>query len=180
MRVLAAILIAATLATPTLAANWPARTPGPIAGAPGYVQIPNVAVPRDPAHDYKALFHGSKAPADPGKPHGVLMAIGAQMNGLLLGNVPASNLHFAAIFSGPGADTLLTDDAYRAKHGIANPNLPLIAALVKAGLKLYVCGQFMAGADLPRSALIPEVEVAEGATLVKIRLANEGYAILND
>ena len=176
----AAGLLFVFAATPTLAANWPARTAGPIAAAPGYVQIPGVAVPLDPAHDYKALFQGSKAAADKDKPHRVLLGIGGQMNALLLAKVPADHIHFAAIFFGPAADALLTDAAYRAKHGMANPNLPLIAELVKAGLKIYVCGQFMAAADLPRAALVPEVEVAEGASLVKIRLANDGYAILND
>lgn len=180
MRTSLALILAFAVATPALAANWPARTPGPIAGAPGYAQIPNVAVPRDPSHVYKALFVASKAPADKEKPHGVLLGLGGQMNGLLLGQVPAGNIRFAAIFFGPAVDALLTNEAYRAKHGIANPNLPLIAELVKAGVKLYVCGQYMAGTDLPRASLIPEAEVAESSPLVRIRLANDGYAIMPD
>lgn len=180
MRILVGLLLAVSVSTPTLAANWPARTEGPIAGAPGYVQIPNAAVPRDVTHDYKALFQASKAPADKAKPLGVLLGVGGQMNALLQAKVPANKIHFAMIFFGPAADAILTNEAYRAKHGVDNPNLPLLNELVRAGLKIYVCGQYMAATDLPRTALYPAVEVAEGAGLVKIRFANDGYAVLPD
>ncbi|MBU3078508.1 DsrE family protein [Sphingomonas quercus] len=171
------ILVAAT---PAMAANWPAPTPGPITGTSGYVQIPDVAVPRDPRHVYKALFDVTKGPADKAKPLGRLVGIAGQYNGLALGKVPVANMQFAAIFHGPSVDAILTDEAYRAKHGVANPNLPLIAQLVKMGLKIYVCGQFMAATDLPRSALIKDAQVAEGATLVMIRMVNDGYALIGD
>jgi intracellular sulfur oxidation DsrE/DsrF family protein len=172
----AALLLAVT---PALAANWPAPTPGPIPGAgAGYVQIPDAAVKRDPSHAYKALFQANKKADDNTKPNAVLVRMAALHNALTLGGVPQGNIQFAAIFFGPGADALLTDQAYRAKHGVANPNLTLIGHLVKGGVKLYVCGQYMAASDTPRSALIPEAQVAESATLVMIRHANDGYAFL--
>ena len=164
--------------TPALAANWPAPTPGPIPGVPGYVQIPDAAVKRDPSHAYKALFQANKKIEDVAKPSPVLMRMAGLHNALALGGVPTGNIQFAAIFFGPGADALLTDEAYKAKHGVANPNLTLIGHLARGGVKFYVCGQFMAGSDTPRSALIPQAQVAESATLVMIRHVNDGYAFL--
>ena len=168
------------LAAPAAAANWPAPTPSVIAGTPGYVQLPDAAVPRDPRHSYKALFDVTKGPPDKAKPLPMLNRIALQYNGLALARVPAANMRFAAIFHGPSVDALLTDAAYRAKHGVPNPNLALLAELRKAGLTIYVCGQYMAGVDLPRTALIPDAQVAEGATLVMIRMVNDGYALIAD
>jgi len=173
-----AIAAALLAATPALSANWPARTPGPIPNTPGYVQIPDAAVPRDPKHAYKALFQANKGPEDKAKPLAVLNRIAGLHNALTLAKVPTSNIQFAAIFFGPAVDALLTDQAYRAKHGVPNPNLTLIDQLVKGGVKFYVCGQFMAASDTPRSAIIPQAQVAESATLVMIRLVNDGYAFL--
>lgn len=171
-------LLAAAAAAP--AANWPAPTPSIIAGTPGYVQIPDAAVPRDPRHSYKALFDMTKGPADKARPLAMLNRIALQYNGLALARVPVANMQFAAIFHGPSVDALLTDAAYRAKHGVANPNLALIAELTKAGLKIYICGQYMAGIDLPRASVIPQAQVAEGATLVMIRMVNDGAALIAD
>lgn len=165
-------------ATPALSANWPAPTPGPIPNTPGYVQIPDAAVKRDPARAYKALFQANKPAEDKAKPHAVLNRIAGLHNALTLGNVPTRNIQFSAIFFGPAADALLTDEAYRAKHGVPNPNLALIGHLLKGGVKFYVCGQYMAVSDTPRSALIPEAQVAESATLVMIHHVNDGYAFL--
>ncbi len=174
---LAALMVAQPAAA---GVNWPAKQGGPLADAPGYVPIPNAAVPRDPTHAYKALFNAETGPKDRTKPLGQLMRVGAQVNGLRLANVPTSNIRFAMIFHGPAVDALLTDKAYRAKSGVNNPNLPLLAELKRAGVHFYVCGQYMAGVDLPRADLIADAEVAESATLVMIRLENDGYALIGE
>ena len=174
--VLAAALAAA--ATSADAKNWPAPSPPALAHAPGYVDIPDVASPRDRTHVYKALFDATAGPAAPDKQLAMLSRVGLQVNGLLLAKVPAQNIRFAMIFHGPSVDALLTDAAYRRKHGVPNPNLAVIAELRHAGVTFMVCGQYMAGVDLPREDLIPDAKVAEAATLVMIRYMNDGYAII--
>ena len=166
------------LAGPLPAKNWPAPSPPALAHAPGYVDIPNVAVPRDPAHIYKALFDATAAASAPDKVVGVLNRVGLQVNGLLQARVPADHIRFAMIFHGPATDALLTDAAYRAKHHVANPNAPLVAELKRAGVRFLVCGQYLAGADIPRADLIADAEVAEAATLTMIRFQNDGYAFI--
>lgn len=174
----AAILAALLLTMPATAKNWQAATPGAITQASGYVDIADAAIRRDPAHAYRALFDATAGVATPDKLQPTLSRMGFVINGLMLGKVPAGNIRLAAIFHGPSVDALLNDEAYRAKHKINNPNLPLIAELKKAGVRLLVCGQYMAQTDLPRSALIPAAEVAEGATIVLITMQNDGYALI--
>lgn len=174
----AAILLGALGASPALAANWPAPQPPALAHAPGYVIIPDVAVPRDPARTYKAIFDATEGVKDHARALPVLARVGLQINGLMLAHVPQDHIRFAMIFHGPSVEALYTDAHYREKFGTPNPNLPLIAELTRAGVRIYVCGQYMAGTDTPRSALIPEAAVAESATLVLITFQNDGYALI--
>ncbi len=160
------------------AANWPARSAAtPVTQARGYVNIPDAAVPRDPAHAYKALFDATGAPKDPAKPHDSFVRVGSLINALSQANVPAGNIRFVMVFHGPSVDALLTDERYRAKYNMANPNHAIVAELKRAGVQIFVCGQYMAGTDLAREALIPDAKVAESATLVIMRYANDGYAV---
>lgn len=179
VRTIAFVALLAAYAMPSAARNWPEPSAPALPHAPGYVNIPGVASPRDPTHVYKALFDATAGPAEAGKPLAMLSRVGLQVNGLMLAKVPAQNIRFAMIFHGPAVDALLTDAAYRKKHGVANPNLPLIAELRKAGVEFMICGQYMAGADLPRGDVIPEAKVAEAATLVMIRYMNDGYAFIS-
>lgn len=175
-RILVAAL--AALALPAQGANWPAPQPPALAHAPGYVVIPNVAVPRDPARTYKAIFDATEGPGDHKKVLAAFNRVGLQINGLLLAKVPADHIRFAMIFHGPAVEALYTDAYYRQKFGVANPNLPVIADLVKAGVEIFVCGQYMAGTDTPASALIADARVGESATLVLITYGNDGYTVI--
>ena len=170
--------LALALAAPAAARNWPAPSAPALVHAPGYVDIPGVAAPRDPAHVYQALFDATAGATAPDKVVGVLQRVGLQVNGLLQARVPADHIRFAMIFHGPATDALLTDAAYRAKHHVANPNLALVAELKRAGVRFLVCGQYLAGVDVPRGDLIPEADVAEAATLVMIRYQNDGFAFI--
>ena len=175
---LAAVTAVLLGAAPAQAANWPAPQPPALAHAQGYVVIPGVAAPLDPARTYKAIFDATEGAKDHAKVLPVLERVGLQINGLTLARVPQDHIRFVMIFHGPSVEALYTDAYYRQKFGIANPNLPLLAELAKAGVRIMVCGQYMAGTDTPRSALIPEAAVAEAATLVLIAFQNDGYALI--
>jgi len=133
-------LLALGTAGPGVAENWPRPTPPAIAGTHGYVEIPNAAIARDRQHLYKAVFDAKAANPEPAMPAPQLLRIALQINGLANAGVPGDKIDFVAIVHGPAADMLLTDTAYRAKHGTANPNLALVQALIKRGVRILVCG----------------------------------------
>lgn len=174
------VLLLIANASPGEAENWPQPSPPVIAGTRGYVEIPNAAIPRDRRHLYKAVFDVKAANPKPVMPAAQLQRIALQLNGLANAGVPGDKIDFVAMVHGPAADMLLTDAAYRAKHGAANPNLALVRAMTARGVRFLVCGQYLAGHAISQSDLIPEATVAEAATLVLIRLQNGGYALLTD
>ncbi len=73
------------------------------------------------------------------------------------------------------AQDVLTNDAYKAKFGVDNPNLKLINALTAAGVDVIVCGQSAAKNNMSREDINPNVKIALSATTALIQYQNKGY-----
>ena len=162
-----------------LGAGWPAAQSPAIPEASGYVHIEGA--PFTPTvHDvYKAVFD---ARAGAGKPTELLPAldmVASEVNALAVEKVPLAHAQFAVVFHGDAIDGILDDAHYKAKFGVKNPNLPVLAKLKAQGTGLYVCGQNLAALDLDPKALAPDVEVASDALLTLIALQQKGYALLS-
>ena len=161
-----------------LAQNWPAPISPAIHEADGYVVIPNVAVAPEPKTTYRVIFDATKPAA---KPDGLLPAVNAAgnvLNDLAVGKVPQGKRLLAVVFHGPAVDGILDDAHYRAKYGVPNPNLPVLAALKKQGVELLVCGQHLAAEHIDPKILSPDIKVASDAYLVLINYQNRGYALM--
>jgi intracellular sulfur oxidation DsrE/DsrF family protein len=76
-------------------------------------------------------------------------------------------------------DGLLDDAHYRAKFGVRNPNLPVLAEMKRAGVELYVCGQNVAALDLDPATLSHDVTIATDALIVLMAYQAKGYALMS-
>jgi len=166
------------------AADPPAPSPPMISGALPYVPIPGAAVAPDRSRVYKVIFNVTRGAAKPDQPvEGVLFAA-TDLSALRGQGVPAPNTRFALIFHGPGGPTLgavdglLSNESYRAKFGLDNPNLQMLSALKRAGAEILVCGQFLGAMKIDPKTLSPDVTVASEAFLTLITYQNNGYAVL--
>jgi intracellular sulfur oxidation DsrE/DsrF family protein len=73
----------------------------------------------------------------------------------------------------------LSDVAYLARFKVAaNPNLPLIRALRKAGVEVFVCGQSLHDLGFRAEEVADEVPVADAAMLVLVNKQADGYAYI--
>ena len=158
--------------------SWPAAKAPASPAADGYVVIPNAAVPPDPARSYRAVFDATKAARDPKELIPALNMAGSELNAFAVARVPSSHVRFAVVFHGSAIDALLDDDSYKAKFGAANPNLPVLEQLRKAGVELFVCGQNLAFDHVDPKTLSPAVTVASDALIVLMDYQNRGYALL--
>lgn len=70
---------------------------------------------------------------------------------------------------------VLTNEAYKAKFGVDNPNYELINALTSAGVDVIVCGQSAAKNNISREDINPNVKIALSATTALIQFQNKGY-----
>ena len=91
----------------------------------------------------------------------------------------AGDVQIAAICHGAADKAVLKDVAYFAHFKVAaNPNLPLIRDLKKAGVDLFVCGQSLHDLGYRTEEVAEEVAVADAAMLVLINKQAGGYAYI--
>jgi len=174
------LLATATVAVAGLArAQWPAPVAPAIPEADGYVAIPQAAIPPSPARTYRAVFDATRVADDPKQLLPAVNMAGSELNLLVAAKVPLKNAKFTLVFHGPAVDGILDDAHYKAKYGIANPNLKVLAEFKKAGVELYVCGQHLAFTGIDPKTISPDVTVASDALIVLMTYQSNGYALMS-
>lgn len=173
---LAGVAHFAHAATP---AASPAPAPAPAIATHGKaVVMPDTAHQPDPTVRHRAVFNLTQAPASPAATDPGLERVARAINLFTASGVPRMQLDFVVLLSGAATDSVLDDSTYRARHGVANPNLGLIAQLSAAGVQLFVCGQALHAKDLDRDSLAPGIAVSLSALTSVIQLQQEGYALV--
>src|SRR5205809_1603382 len=130
------------------AAQWPEPASPVVPEADGYVAIPNVAKAPSKKIVYRAVWDAKQGADAADHILPALNMAGSELNALGATGVPLANAKFVVVFHGAAMDGILDDAHYRAKFGVPNPNLNVLAAMKKAGVELYVCGQYMAFAKV--------------------------------
>ena len=157
----------------------PAGRVQPVAGADPYVAVPGAHFLADNRHDYRVLFEGRRGADKPGELAPVVNMAGSELNTLAAHGVTRARTHFVVVFHTSASDEAVLDNAhYRARHGVDNPNLPVLAALKREGVELYVCGQALMADGVPLEAVSREVTIAEDGVVVLMTYGAEGYAHL--
>jgi intracellular sulfur oxidation DsrE/DsrF family protein len=178
-RVCLLMLGAVALYSHGLRAEWPPPQAPVVPAADGFVVIPNAAVPPDPGRAYRAVFDATRSADKPTQLLPTLNMAGSELNAFGVARVPREKVKLVVVFHGAALNGILDDAHYRAKFGVANPNLPVLEQFRKAGVGLYVCGQNLAFEHVDPRSLSPAVTVASDALIVLITYQNRGYAILS-
>ena len=162
------------------AAEYPAGiTTGPVLENYGPVApVPEGAYALDNSRSYKVVKDIRATADSPDQLSRNLEAVARLLNMQARAGMPAENLDVAVVVHGPAVKDLLSDAAYRARFGQANPNTDLIAGLHEAGVPIYLCGQTIALRGFSPDELNPSVQLALSAMGAHIRLQSEGYTVL--
>src|SRR6266849_7882971 len=169
------IFVVAALAALRAAPQWGTPAAAAIPEANGYISIPNAALRPDKNRTYRAIFDATGAAKEPTQLVPALNMAGAELNALAATGVPLRNAKFAVVFHGPAINGILDDAHYRAKYGVANPNLNVLVELKKAGVEIFVCGQNLARDNIDPKIISPDVTVASAAPIVLMTYQNDGY-----
>src|SRR5260370_13538871 len=109
---------------------------------PGHGEV--VPLPRaaeQPRKGAKAVFDIT-ADAKPGEVNKGLEQVARLLNLYGAAGLTARDVKITAVFHGEADKAVLSDEAYAARFNVAaNPNLPLIRDLEKAGVEVCVCGE---------------------------------------
>jgi intracellular sulfur oxidation DsrE/DsrF family protein len=178
-RILALSIALSAMVAHLAMAQWPGPKAPAIPAADGYVVIPDVAVPPDGAHTYRAIFDAKSGPDKPDQLVPALNMAGSELNAFAVAAVPRAHVKFAVVFRGAAMDGLLNDTHYKGKFGVSNPNLPVLEQMKKAGVELFVCGQNVALEHMDPNSLSPAVTIASDALIVLMEYHDRGYALFS-
>ena len=168
---------AATITAVSGMAQAPAS---PIPSFGKIVSLPDAAMKPDPQVDYRVAFSITKVSARPDQVNPSLEKVARYVNLLASGGVRPGKGNILAVVHGPATDLVLKDEAFQRKHGIRNPNLPLIEALRNAGVEVHVCGQALAIQKIARADVYSSATIDLSALVTLTTLQLRGWPVIPD
>jgi len=170
------LFISIILMASSLAAQ---RSAGPIIEPFGAVhKVENPDFKLDVNQTYKVVFDIAKSPDQPGQINPQLNTLARFLNMHAQAGVPTKNLKVACAIHNMASKDALTNEAYRERYGMDNPNLPLLKALEEAGAEIYICGQSIHSRKIDRAELASPIKVALSAMTILISKQNEGFRLI--
>ena len=149
-----------------------------IAGFGKMHELPMAAYKPDARKSYKIVFALTKGSKSPGEVNPALDHVARTVNLYVASGVALSHLKFVAVAYGEATSLALDDAHYRAKFGVANPNLPLILLLKKDGVDIAVCGQAVGEHHFDYTWVDKSVTTALSGLTTVTTLEQDGYALM--
>ena len=164
-----------------LSAARSAPATGEELAVPGFAvanDVPGAHELPDPTIDYKIAWGVGQGPEDPSmEVNPSLPTIARYVNTLAKWGVPASKRHIIVIFHqrSPNFYLVMNNEAFKAKYGKDNPNIPVIAALKRAGVEFRACGQAVVGRKIDPKDVNPDIQVDLWAMTSFMNLQMKGF-----
>ena len=92
--------------------------------------------------------------------------------------IDMENIELALVVHGEAARDVLTDEAYRDRFGVVNPNTRMVEQFRNVGVRIYLCGQSAMHKGFTMSELNPAVTMAVSAMTAHVRLQAEGFRLM--
>ncbi|WP_428658004.1 DsrE family protein [Runella sp.] len=137
--------------------------------------VPEAEPIADKQMKYKILYEISKGADKPDSVNSTLDKLARLVNLHLSAGIPRQNLDVVAVVHFLGTPLILSDEAYKKKYGVANPNTALINELTANGVKLYICGQSLYMRKMESEPRNPNIKVTPSAMLLMTTLQSKGY-----
>jgi intracellular sulfur oxidation DsrE/DsrF family protein len=177
--VLIAVVAGVVAALPAVAVDESGQVGTPAIEGYGKINpLPKAAYQPDPRATYKVVFAMTAASKSPGDVNPSVERVARAVNLYASAGVPLSHLKFVAVAYGAATSIALNDAQYKTAFGVANPNLPVIAQLRKAGVDVAVCGQAVLEHQYQIEWIDPSVTVALSALTTVTSLEAQGYHLM--
>lgn len=132
----------------------------------------------DPKETYKIVFMLTHAAKDAQTVNSGLDHVARTVNLYRAAGVPPEHLKIVAVISAKATPAVLDNAFYRAINHVDNPNLPLIAALRKAGIDVTVCGQAIPENNFTYEQVNKNITLSFSALLTVSILEHQGYVLI--
>jgi len=149
-----------------------------VPGMPVARDVANAHELPDPNMDYKVVFSLNRDTENPDDVNPMFNTIATYLNTLGKYGVPPEHRHLVVMIHHrtEGFDIVMTNEAYKARHGRDNPNIEIIHKLKEAGVDIRLCGQGLIGREIDAKDVNPDIQIDLWALTSMINLMMEGYA----
>ena len=144
----------------------------------GIWDIPQATVTADKNHDYNIVIDLHSGPDSPEMLNPALNNAARMLNLHAVAGADPARVHIVLAIHASATYSIMTNEGYRAKYGVDNPNVELIRQLDRAGVKLTVCGQSLIAREVAFGDVQDDVEVATSMLTTVTTYQNKGYAYL--
>ncbi len=127
---------------------------------------------------YKAVFDVVQSGKETDQLSRRLESVARFLNMHARNGVDPERMQLAVVLHGKAARDALSNAAYQRRHETGNPNLDLMMALHKAGVRFYLCGQSAGFLGIDKAELAEPVELALSAMTMLVELQSQGYQLL--
>lgn len=173
------LFIGAFFICQTVTADSPEPQTGPVIEGYGPVfSVPKGAFNLSNDQHYKVSKDLSATSKNPKEMNRGLESAARFLNMQARNGTASNTLELAVIVHGSAAKDMLTDDAYRARFGVENPNSGLLAGLGNAEVRIFLCGQTAAKRGFKPDQLNSNVSLAVSAMTAHIQLQSEGFMLI--
>lgn len=145
----------------------------------GVLPVENPAMTYDSELEYKIAIDMYGRVKDSTAIHSAFLEVARTYNLNIANGVPPEKIKIAAVIHGGLVQAILSEEKYKEKYTVSNPNLMAIKALEEVGVKFYVCGQSVGFNNIPAANITPMVKLAISAKTTFITLDQMGYSYLN-
>ncbi|MBI1770680.1 MAG: DsrE family protein [Bacteroidetes bacterium] len=163
-----------TVIYPVIKSLW-----SPVAVVEGIDELPDPKLEYNIVIDFTAFANSdeNKSKMDSSSVNWGLSDVGRNFNLHVAAGIPNEKIHFVVAVHGFASRSFLTDDAYKKRYKINNPNLAIIEELSKAGVKFLVCGQSLIWMGDKKEMLTPQAKVSLTAQTTLSSYQLKGYAL---
>lgn len=144
----------------------------------GIYEVPYAVERPDPNLTYNIVIEVERQSDKPDTINWALNNVARLLNLHSVGGVSMKNMNVVLAIHGGATFTTMSNEAYRAKYKVDNPNLKLYEELNAAGVKMFVCGQSLINRHVDRNRLVPEVKISVSMLTTLTTYELQGYAHL--
>ncbi len=172
--VLCAALIAACMSSASVA-GADAFTKGPVLTEFGENALIPDALQNANEQVFKVAF--DVADASPGNVNRSFNSVARFINMHVRAGVPLEQIEVAVVVHGQASAELLNATAYAQRFNHSNASQPLLQQLLELGVRIQLCGQSAAMADIPAAELLPGISMELSAMTAHALLQQQGYTL---
>jgi intracellular sulfur oxidation DsrE/DsrF family protein len=149
-----------------------------ISGYGGVHPGPNLPIRPEPGTEYKTIVDVVHPNSDPAKLSDSLDRLARLVNLMSYTGVPPEHVHIAAVLNEGAGLLALTNDVYRSRFKVDNPNLALLHQLKLHGVELMICSQAMASNKLVERDFTSDATVTLSALSDFVVFGQRGYSYM--